>query len=155
MSDPDYAPVTRTMLSRRFTYLHTILQHFWTRWRREYLLDLRESHRRSQGHGSTKVSIGDVVIVHDDTPRGTWRLGLVEEKLQRRDGECQGAIVRVKSGEGPSFMRRPLQRLFPFEVHQQDNTERSTCETEKDHSTGNTPPIVESSMEQKSAQSME
>ena len=84
-----------------------------------------------------------------------WRLGLVEEKLQGRDGECQGAIVRVKSGEGPSFMRRPLQRLFPFEVRQQDNTERSTCETEKDHSTGNTPPIVESSMEQKSAQSME
>ena len=62
MSDPDYAPVTRTMLSRRFTYLHTILQHFCTQWRREYLLDLRESHRHSQGHGSTKVSIGDGYI---------------------------------------------------------------------------------------------
>ena len=111
------------MLSRHSTYLHTILQHFWTQWRREYLLELRESHRRSQGHGTIKISIGDVVIIHDDTPRGMWRLGLVE-KLQGRDGECRGAIVRVKSGQGPSsFMRRPLQRLFPLEVHQQDNTE--------------------------------
>ena len=153
VSDPDYAPVTRTMLTRRSIYLHTILQHFWTRWRREYLLELRESHRRSQGHGSIKISIGDVVIIHDDTPRGMWRLGLVKEKLQGRDGECRGAIV---SGQGPSsFMRRPLQRLFPLEVCQQDNTERSTCETEKDHSTGNTPPIVESSTEQESSQSME
>ena len=88
VSDPDYAPVTRTMLTRHSIYLHTILQHFWTRWRREYLLELRESHRRSQGHGSIKISIGDVVIIHDDTPRGMWRLGLVEEKLQGRDGEC-------------------------------------------------------------------
>ena len=67
-------------------------------------------------------------------------LGLVEEKLH---GECRGAILRVKSGQGPSsFMRRLLQRLFPLEVRQKDNTERCTCETEKDHSTGNTPPIV-------------
>ena len=43
VSDPDYAPVTRTMLSRCSTYLHTILQHFCTRWRHEYLLELRES----------------------------------------------------------------------------------------------------------------
>ena len=49
-------------------------------------------------------------------------------------------------------MKRLQRRLFPL---QQDNTERSTCETEKDHSTGNTPPIVESSMEQESSQSME
>ena len=85
-----------------------------------------------------------------------WRLGLVEEKLQGRDSEFRGAIVRVKSGQGPSsFMRCLLQRLFPLEVCKQDNTERSTCETEKDHSTGNTPPIVESSTEQESAQSME
>ena len=84
-----------------------------------------------------------------------WRLGLIEEKLQGHDGECRGAIVRVKSGQGPSsFMRRPLQRLFPLEIRQ-DDTERSTHETERDHSTGSTLPTDESSTEQERAQSME
>ena len=37
------------ILSKRFRYLSRKLQHFWGRWRREYLVDLRESHRMNKG----------------------------------------------------------------------------------------------------------
>ena len=33
--------------SKRFKYLSLKLAHFWSRWRREYLADLREHHRAS------------------------------------------------------------------------------------------------------------
>jgi len=35
------------------------------------------SERNPQGHWS-RVKIGDVVLVHDDTPRIKWRLAVIE-----------------------------------------------------------------------------
>ena len=43
------------------------------------------------------VSIGDVVIVHDeDQPRGKWCTGKVEALVTGSDGHVRGAIVPVK-----------------------------------------------------------
>ena len=43
-SDPDF-DVTPKTLDKRMQHLSQILNHFWRRWRSEYLLNLRESHR--------------------------------------------------------------------------------------------------------------
>ena len=106
-SDPDYSTSSRVTLNRRVLYLNTILQHFWTRWKQEYLLELRELQRqRKIPNNTTKMSVGDIVVIHDDTPRGMWKLGIIERRLRGRDGEYRGAVVRVKSGRGPtSFLR--------------------------------------------------
>ena len=116
-SESDYSPNSRLIVNKRVRHLQTILEHFWNRWRREYLLELRENHRyHSHGRVDT-VSIGDVVIIHEDTPRGLWRLGVIERKLIGRDNEIRGAVVRVKSGQGPSsFLKRPIQKLYLLEV---------------------------------------
>ena len=100
------------------------MEHFWNRWRKEYLIELRESHRRSHRVDADIVSVGDVVIVHDDTPRGLWRLGIIERLIKGRDSQVRGAVVRVKPGQSPSsFLRRPVQRLFPLEVRQSERSE--------------------------------
>ena len=67
---------SRPMLTKRLRYLSTLLEHFWSRWRREYLTELRESHKYHQKGAASTVSVGDIVIVYDDTPRGMWRMGL-------------------------------------------------------------------------------
>ena len=68
--DPDYSPEE---LTRRANHLSQILQHFWNRWKREYLLELREFHRSRERYGSTYVvQRGDVVTIYDEGHPRTW-----------------------------------------------------------------------------------
>ena len=60
--------------------LANILQSFQKRWRHEYLTSLREVHRAT-GNNSTSVKTGDVVLIHDDTPRTTWKMGVIEDLI--------------------------------------------------------------------------
>lgn len=73
--DPDYSDSTED-LTRRMRHLTKSLQKFWKRWKREYLLELREHHRTqlSKEEDHTPVR-GEVVRVYDEGhPRGLWRL---------------------------------------------------------------------------------
>ena len=81
-----------------------ILQHFWNRWKIEYLLELRESHRSCERYGSTYVvQRGDVVTIYDEGhPRGMWRLGKVEHIVTGVDGVVRGVCMKVMSNKRPS-----------------------------------------------------
>lgn len=88
------------------------------RWRREYLLELRESQRHHHGVPvPSEIAVDDVVIVHSEQPRCLWKLGRVEETLDGADGKIRGAVVRV-SGQGKKSerLRQPIQRLYPVEI---------------------------------------
>ena len=78
ISDSDYGG--RTQLQHRTKTQAHLLQCFQSRWKHEYLTALRE-HHRSTGHNYQTISAGDVVIVHDDGPRMTWRLAVVTKLL--------------------------------------------------------------------------
>ena len=68
----DDIQITIPELSRRMRHLNSVLNHFWKRWKREYiyLLELRECHRYgSSGAQTTTIAAGDIVLVHDDVPR--------------------------------------------------------------------------------------
>ena len=118
-SSSDEVGQTEETLTRRAKFLQRILDHFWNRWRSEYLTQLREYHRYSKRANSLrKVQAGDIVCLHDNKiPRQLWRLGKIERLLPGRDGRVRSAVVRVKSGNSPTAeWRRPLQRLYPLEV---------------------------------------
>ena len=115
--------VTPSDISRRMIHLNTVCEHFWKRWKREYLLELRESHRHSnrppkKSHCS-QIAVGDMVLVHEDSkPRGFWK---VESLTTGADGLTRGAVVMATSSVNrPTVLRRPLQLLYPLEVHQCD-----------------------------------
>ena len=107
-------------LSRRARHLDMILTHFWKRWRAEYLLELRNAHNQlKKTAGSRVVSVGDLVLVHDEThPRSYCKMGKVERLLMSKDEQSRGAEVRVQRTEssGAGLLRRPLQLLYPLEV---------------------------------------
>ena len=117
---PDYDTEMRPQdVDRRMRHLSNVMNHFWKRWREEYLLELRNSHRYTTQNNTNKaVSTGDVVVVHDeDQPRGKWWIGKVEDPLVGADGHVRGAVVRVQSKGGKSTtLRRPVQRLYPLEI---------------------------------------
>ena len=82
--------------NKRFHYLSKVRDHFWNRWRREYLTDLREYHKGKYEAQLRTVSVGDVVIVYEENVKpGFWKIGKVEEVIRGRDGVVRGAKVRV------------------------------------------------------------
>ena len=124
---------TPTQLSDRVKRLNSALNHFWTRWRDEYLLELRTAHRHAD-HSHTpysSISIGDMVIIHDESlPRGFWKLGRVEELISGRDSKIRAAVVRLSSGSGT--LRRPIQLLYPLEIHSEGSMPVSTSSGDVD-----------------------
>ena len=81
-------------------------------------MGLREVHmRRQRKSSSPRVSVGDIVIVHnDDQPRGMWKLGRIEE-LVGADHEVRGAVLRVaRQGRQAERLTRPVQKLYPLEL---------------------------------------
>ena len=108
---------TRDSVSRRARYLQSLMNHLWNRWRREYLPALREAHRLKGASPSEVVHKGDVVSIHDESlPRTLWRTGVVHDLIKGADEKIWGAVVRVVDKGRTSFLRRPVQRLFPFEI---------------------------------------
>lgn len=100
-ADLDYETETTTeILTRRMRFLNSMLDRFWKRWKNEYLLELRNSHRLNKRvPGSKQISSGEVVVVHNDNKRrGFWNLGVVEEIILGRDRQVRGATVRVSTG---------------------------------------------------------
>ena len=121
--------VSSAHLDKRMRHLNNLLNHFWKRWRNEYLLGLRDSHRQGKGGSSTtsQVKVGDIVIVHDkNSPRGFWKLAKIEDVIIGRDGKIRGAVVKqsVRNNQA-TLLRRPLQLLYPLEVRAQENTQKS------------------------------
>ena len=105
-------------LNKRMKYLSLKLDHFWKRWKREYLSELREHHKRNVTKGGAVVETGDIVTVaKEGVSRGKWRLGKVEELITGKDGEIRVAKVKVLTKKGkPIYLNRPVQKFYPLEV---------------------------------------
>ena len=122
LSDPD-VELSSNDSSKRVNHLNNVMSHFWNRWKNEYLMELRDSHRHtSKSTNPTPIAVGDMVVVHDEErPRGFWRLAKVEHLITGADGLVRGATIRVKpKSRRSSTLRRPIQLLYPLEIKSGD-----------------------------------
>ena len=98
------------------------------------MLSLREryQYKNQRRADQRKISEGDIVIIHEDqTDRGFWRLGKIRELITGLDGQTRGAVVDTVSGGRSSVLQRPVQKLYPLEISQEEESEtRDTCETQ-------------------------
>ena len=108
-SDPDY--YSSNQMRAKVDRQGMLLQHFQSRWKKEYLTALWEFHRTAGANEQT-VNIGDVVQIHDDTPRSQWKLGIIEGLNRGNDGYIRSVTVCTASGK----TNRPIARLYPLEV---------------------------------------
>ena len=73
VDDPTYGETTE--IQRRAKVQALLLQHFWSRWKREYLTALRKFHHTT-GTNTQTVKVGDVVLIHDNMTfqgySGSW-----------------------------------------------------------------------------------
>ena len=108
--DPTYNSGT-SQIEDQAKRRNKLVQHFWNRWRQEYLTSLREFHKVS-GKNETEIKVGDVVQVHDDTKRVNWRLAIVERIIKGKDGLVRAADIKTSTG----YTNRPITKLYPLEV---------------------------------------
>ena len=106
---------------KRFWYLIKKLNHFASRWKNEYLVDLREHHRH-RGTGEANIQRGDIVLIKEDNlKRNQWKMGQIENLIHGKDGVIRGAKVRTCSKGKKDYLNRPLQKLFPLELKKEGN----------------------------------
>ena len=104
-------------VSRRASYLQTLMDHFWKFWRRKYVPALRESYWLKEVRPGPVVRKADVVSIHEQSlPRTLCRTGVVHELIKGIDTKTWGAVVRVANKGKISFLRRSVQRLFQLEI---------------------------------------
>ena len=106
-----------------------LLQHFWNRWKNEYLVALREYHVKN-GRNTINVKPGDVVQIEEDNKsRISWKIAVIEEVIQGNDNIPRSALLRTAKGR----TTRPLAKLYPLEVcdeqmnESEDTTNQRTC----------------------------
>ena len=125
--DSDYTPVDNTCnrLLRIWKKGQKLLNEFWRIWREQYLTSLRERTQSSLKVGrvlSHEVpKCGDVVLVKDNLPRGTWKIGKIIELNESKDKVIRSAKVKLSSQK---VLNRPLSLLYPIEC---DSAESEIC----------------------------
>ncbi|GIX89748.1 hypothetical protein CDAR_245561 [Caerostris darwini] len=105
--------VDRETLTRRKLYQSRLLKQLWTKWKDQYLLQLRTAHNFTNPSSERNLKSGDIVLV--EGPKKSkllWDMGVVEKVIVGRDGHVRACIVRTPKGQ----LRRAVQLLYPFEI---------------------------------------
>ena len=110
--------ITAKEVKSRVKLINMSVDHFWKRWSREYLVDLRETHKGKTKSKIASIKLGDAVMIHEDNrKRSRWAMGVVEETISGKDGVIRGARLRKLSDDGNrQITERPLQKLYPLEI---------------------------------------
>ena len=97
--DAPQGPFTKTKNSRkRFEYIQSLVQQFWSRFQKEYLQTLMR--RTKWQRKARQFKVGDVVLVVDDNlARGKWNLTRVIEVFPGKDGVIRNVKLKTKTGE--------------------------------------------------------
>ena len=98
--------------------LSKVLDHFWKKWSRGYLLELREIHKLRNNCSSPNrvINIGDIILVQDEKlPRSKWRTGRAKELIYSKDQAVRGALITVSNKDKTRNLRRPINKLYLFE----------------------------------------
>ena len=125
LQDPDYLP----KLSSAENLLQTwrkgmnLLTQFWKVWKNDYLKSLRERTQTQLHQSRLKADlepcIGDIVLIHDQTPHGSWKIGMVNKLISSHDGQIRAAVVKLPSRK---MLTRPLKLLYPIECFDKDDS---------------------------------
>ncbi|EPB66129.1 integrase core domain protein [Ancylostoma ceylanicum] len=122
--DPDYQPATaqgaiqtRKQAEEALQSSYATTQKVWQTWHSEYLLSLREQHRKwlsSARNNPAKPHEGAVVLLMDPIlPRNEWRLARIVEARAGTDGVVREAKLRTATGR---IIRRPINLIVPLEL---------------------------------------
>ena len=109
-------------MNNRVKYLNSLISHYASRWKKEYLTELREFQKNNDKLPKKQIQIGDIVLIMEEgLPRCRWRMGKVHELMKSKDGYVRGCRLLVHNvNRKASFLNRPINKLCYFEVSSGD-----------------------------------
>ena len=114
--DSEYIPQASSHdLSERVKYHRKMMQNFWEQWQKEYLTSLREQHslQRNTYFSGETVTVEKIALIHDETPRNQWKLGLITQPHEGKDGFTRPVTSRTANR---NHIARPIKKLYPIKV---------------------------------------
>ena len=79
---------------KRWRKVQFLAEQFWSRWRKEYLINLNSSQKGFQPKRNLKI--GDIVIVQEEVSRNEWPLGKITDTST--DQQDLVRSVKIKLG---------------------------------------------------------
>ena len=93
----------------RWQLVKATAQHFWRRFKNEYLHTLQQKSKWLKGDRNLKI--GDLVLIHSDTtPSQNWAMGRVLQTHPGTDNIVRVVTLRTANGT----LKRPVVKLFPL-----------------------------------------
>jgi hypothetical protein len=71
--------------------------------------------KKTRGPVEETIKVGDVVQIHSENKRSSWKLAVVENLIRSADGKVRAADIRTAKGK----TNRPINKLYPLEITEQ------------------------------------
>ena len=103
-----------------FIYTEFLLNKLWKRWKKEYLIWLRDrsqwTMKGSRLQTKREPKVGEIVILEEEfVPRNFWKIVKIVELLDTKDGRCvRNVKILLPNG---SIISRPINKLYPLELN--------------------------------------
>ena len=108
VADPDIRDVPENRLTH-YQHIQRMLQHFWSRWSREYISELQHRTKWTSQHGSFRID--DLVLIKEDNlPPLKWALGRIVDIHPGKDDVARVASIKTTSGT----VRRAFSKICPL-----------------------------------------
>ncbi|XP_051813869.1 uncharacterized protein LOC127536725 [Acanthochromis polyacanthus] len=104
-------------LQKRWKRVQYLANVFWTRWRKEYLLNLQQKSKWTKNRRNTRIN--DIVLLQEDSvPRNQWKLAKVVEVTPGADGRVRKVKLlisdstRDKGARTKTVLERPIHKTI-------------------------------------------
>ncbi|GFR30674.1 integrase catalytic domain-containing protein [Trichonephila clavata] len=104
-----------TRLNKIYKQQQDLLDCFWKKWSKEYLLQLGSFHQVRNKDSTINIRVGDIVLLQEDIrPRHMGKKARVMNLHQGRDGKIKSCELRVNGRN----VTHPVQLVIPLEIDQ-------------------------------------
>ncbi|GBN80911.1 hypothetical protein AVEN_144971-1 [Araneus ventricosus] len=90
------ADSSRRSLIERKKYQNLLVKQLWSKWKKQYMMDLRNAHALKNPNPQRNIAIDDVVLIEgDNKSKLLWRIGRAIQVFPGRDGGVRSCLLKT------------------------------------------------------------
>ena len=122
LSDPISEKVLEDVLRARrqlpeiYGQLQERQDKFWEALQTQYLETLKFTKDKMGNNFVTRAKVGDVCLIYSDKPRLKWKMAVILQLIESKDGQHRQAVIKTENGT----TTRSLNHLYSMELELED-----------------------------------